>query len=501
MRLFRVKIRADFTIQTDFALGIYMQNIVQDNAQPNQPTILQKIVQDKAIWVVQKEQAFPLSEFQHKIVKSDHDFYAALAKGTHQEPAYILECKKASPSKGLIRAEFDLDSIAQVYKNYAAAISVLTDEQYFQGDFRYIDQVKRQTTQPILCKDFMISAYQVYLARFYNADAILLMLSVVNDETYRELATLAHELGMGVLTETSTEAEFERALALGAKVIGVNNRDLHTLTIDMNRIVRLVEKYQAQISADVCLISESGINDHQQVKNIKPYVHAFLIGSSLMGSADLNNAVRAVIFGENKVCGLTRVQDVKAVYEQGALYGGLIFAEGSPRQLSLRQAQELVVNAPLRYVGVFQNQAVEFVEKMAKQLELFAVQLHGSEDEQYIAELAEKLGSKTQIWKALSVDVEVENLEFNDNPQIARYVLDSKVGNQQGGTGKTFNWALIPETLKQKALLAGGIGTENIEQALAQGCVGLDLNSGVESAKGVKDLQKLTACFGKIIQA
>ncbi|STY61152.1 Tryptophan biosynthesis protein TrpCF [Mannheimia haemolytica] len=159
------------------------------------------------------------------------------------------------------------------------------------------------------------------------------------------------------------------------------------------------------------------------------------------------------------------------------------------------------MNAPLRYVGVFQNQAVEFVEKMAKQLELFAVQLHGSEDEQYIAELAEKLGSKTQIWKALSVDVEVENLEFNDNPQIARYVLDSKVGNQQGGTGKTFNWALIPETLKQKALLAGGIGTENIEQALAQGCVGLDLNSGVESAKGVKDLQKLTACFGKIIQA
>lgn len=467
----------------------------------NQPTILQKIVQDKAVWVEQKQKTFPLSEFQHKIVKSDRDFYAALAKGTHQEPVYILECKKASPSKGLIRAEFDLDAIAQVYKNYATAISVLTDEQYFQGDFRYIDQVKQQTTQPILCKDFMISAYQVYLARFYNADAILLMLSVVDDATYRELADLAHSLGMGVLTETSNEAEFERALALGAKVIGVNNRDLHTLTIDMNRIVELVEEYREQIPSDVCLISESGINDHNQVKHIKPYVHAFLIGSSLMGNTDLNNAVRAVVFGENKVCGLTRVQDVKAVYELGALYGGLIFAEGSPRQLSLRQAQELVVNAPLRYVGVFQNQAVEFVEKIAKQLELFAVQLHGSEDEAYIATLTEKLGGKTQIWKALSVDIEAESLEFQDNPQVARYVLDSKIGSQQGGTGKTFDWALIPDTLKQNALLAGGINVENIKAALAQGCLGVDLNSGVESAKGIKDLSKLTACFEKIIRA
>ncbi|MEG9481180.1 bifunctional indole-3-glycerol-phosphate synthase TrpC/phosphoribosylanthranilate isomerase TrpF [Mannheimia sp. HC-2023] len=474
---------------------------MQNTDSTNQPTILQKIVQDKAIWVEQKQQDFPLSEFQHKIVKSDRDFYAQLAKGSHQEPAYILECKKASPSKGLIRAEFDLDSISAVYKNYASVISVLTDEQYFQGDFRYIDQVKRQTTQPILCKDFMISPYQVYLARFYNADAILLMLSVVDDETYRELSSLAHELGMGVLTETSTEAEFERALALGAKVIGVNNRDLHTLTIDMNRIVRLVEKYQDHIPADVCLVSESGINDHNQVKRIKPYVNAFLIGSSLMGNADLNNAVRAVVFGENKVCGLTRVQDVKAVYKLGALYGGLIFAEGSPRQLSLRQAQELVVNAPLRYVGVFQDQAVEFVEKIAKQLELFAVQLHGSEDDGYIAELAEKLGDQTQIWKALSVDIEAENVEFENNPHVARYVLDSKVANRQGGTGKTFNWALIPETLKQKSLLAGGINAENIETALAQGCLGVDLNSGVESAKGVKDLEKLTACFTKIIHA
>ncbi|WGE34871.1 bifunctional indole-3-glycerol-phosphate synthase TrpC/phosphoribosylanthranilate isomerase TrpF [Actinobacillus genomosp. 1] len=467
----------------------------------HQPTILQKIVQDKAIWVENKQKAFPLSQFQQQIVTADRDFYAALAKASHQVPAYILECKKASPSKGLIRAEFDLDAIAQVYKHYASVISVLTDEQYFQGDFRYIDQVKRQTTQPILCKDFMISPYQVYLARYSNADAILLMLSVVDDETYRTLADLAHSLGMGVLTETSTDKEFERALALGAKVIGVNNRDLHTLTVDMNRIVRLVEKYQEQIPADVRLISESGIYDHTQVKAIKPFAHAFLIGSSLMGSTDLNNAVRSVIFGENKVCGLTRTQDVKSVYENGFLYGGLIFAENSPRQLSLRQAQELVVNAPLRYVGVFQNQAVEFVEKMAKQLELYAVQLHGSEDESYIAELSVKLAGKTQIWQAISVDVQAETAVYQDNPLVARYILDSKHGTQQGGTGKVFDWNIIPIELKQKAMLAGGISAENIEQALAQDCLGVDLNSGVEQHKGVKDLAKITACAEKILKA
>lgn len=467
----------------------------------NQPTILQKIIQDKAIWVENKQKEFPLSQFQHQIVPSDRDFYARLASASHQIPAYILECKKASPSKGLIRAEFDLDMIAQVYNNYATVISVLTDEQYFQGDFRYIDQVKRQTSQPILCKDFMISPYQVYLARYSNADAILLMLSVVDDDTYRTLADLAHTLGMGVLTETSTDEEFERALALGAKVIGVNNRDLHTLTIDMNRIVRLVEKYQDHIPSDVRLISESGIYHHTQIKAIKPFAHAFLIGSSLMGSDDLNNAVRSVIFGENKVCGLTRVSDVKAVYQQGFLYGGLIFADNSPRQLSLRQAQELVVNAPLRYVGVFQNQAVEFVEKIAKQLELYAVQLHGSENASYISALSERLAGKTQIWQAISVDVQADTFAYQDNSLVARYILDSREGIQQGGTGKVFNWQLIPREIKQKAILAGGISDENIDQALAQGCLGVDLNSGVEQTKGVKDLGKITACAQKILNA
>lgn len=475
--------------------------ITQDFSKPLETaTVLQKIVLDKAEWVKNKEAEFPLSEFEKNIQKSDRTFYDALAKGTHQKPAYILECKKASPSKGLIRSEFKPTEIAQIYKNYANAISVLTDEKYFQGDFAYIKQVRDVVTQPVLCKDFMISEYQVYLARYHQADAILLMLSVVNDETYRILADLAHSLGMGVLTETSNEEEFERALALGAKIIGVNNRNLHDLSVDLNRVVTLTSRYADRIPADVRIISESGIYHHQQVRELQHVAHGFLIGSSLMGSPDLNNAVREVIFGENKVCGLTRAQDVKTVYESGALYGGLIFVENSKRCVSLRQAQELVTAAPLRFVGVFQNQDIDFIVKIAQQLQLYAVQLHGDETTEFITALRAELPESIRIWKAISVDVTHQSaVVFDAVSAIDRFVFDSQSGTRQGGTGETFDWSLIPAQLKHKILLAGGINSNNIDTALAQHCVGVDLNSGVESAPGVKDAEKVRSIFKAIL--
>ena len=477
--------------------------ITQDFTKPiDSATVLQKIVLDKAQWVKAKETEFPLSQFKENLQKSDRSFYEALAKGTHQKPAYILECKKASPSKGLIRAEFNLEEIANVYKHYASAVSVLTDEKYFQGNFEFLPLVRDIVSQPVLCKDFMISEYQVYLARYYQADAILLMLSVVNDETYRVLADLAHSLGMGVLTETSNEEEFERALALGAKIIGVNNRNLHDLTVDLNRVVELTEKYANRIPADVRIISESGIYNHKQIRQLQKVAHGFLIGSSLMGNQDLNNAVRSVIFGENKVCGLTRAQDVKIVYENGALYGGLIFAEHSKRCVSLRQAQELVTAAPLRFVGVFQNQEIDFIVKIASQLQLYAVQLHGVETKAFITTLRQQLPKNTQIWKAISVNTEAQSaVNFTDDLNVDRYIFDSKTANQQGGTGKTFDWSLIPENLKHKIILAGGISPNNVEQAIQQNCLGLDLNSGVESSAGVKGEEKVRLVFEKIFNS
>lgn len=194
--------------------------------------VLVKIVNDKYQWIEERKAKQPLASFHPLLTRSERDFYQALSG---DNTVFILECKKASPSKGLIREEFDLDYIASVYGEYASAISVLTDEKYFQGRFEFLPQVRAQVAQPVLCKDFMVDPYQVYLARHYQADAILLMLSVLNDDQYRELAAVAHDLGMGVLTEVSNEQELKRAVDLQAKVIGINNRNLRDLTTDLNR--------------------------------------------------------------------------------------------------------------------------------------------------------------------------------------------------------------------------------------------------------------------------
>ncbi|MBE2894071.1 bifunctional indole-3-glycerol-phosphate synthase TrpC/phosphoribosylanthranilate isomerase TrpF [Spirabiliibacterium falconis] len=464
-----------------------MTNTYLNPALHQQATILQKIVADKQRWITTREARQPLSEFQSQLTPSDRDFYAALTP--KPQPHFILECKKASPSKGLIRADFDPTEIARVYKDYANAISVLTDEHFFQGDFAFIAQVRSVAPQPILCKDFMISEYQVYLARFSQADAILLMLSVLSDEGYTALSTLAHRLGMGVLTEVANAPELERALALNAKVIGINNRDLHDLSVDLTRTPPLA----ARIPDDRTIVSESGIYTHQQVRQLQRDVNAFLIGSSLMGSEDLQSAVRSVIFGENKVCGLTRPQDARCAFDAGALYGGLIFAEKSPRALSLRQAQEVATAAPLRYVGVFQNQSIEFIVRLASQLGLYAVQLHGNEDRTFIAELRAQLPDAIQIWKAVSISPDDTQLCLDHSPHIDRIVCDSQISTQQGGTGHTFDWSLLPEKGKQRIMLAGGINLENGQRAADIGCLGLDINSGVETSPGVKDCKKVTA--------
>ncbi|HAP81687.1 MAG TPA: bifunctional indole-3-glycerol phosphate synthase/phosphoribosylanthranilate isomerase, partial [Enterobacteriaceae bacterium] len=262
-------------------------------------TVLAKIVADKAIWVEARKAQQPLASFQNDIVPSERHFYDAL-RGART--AFILECKKASPSKGVIRDDFDPARIAEVYKHHASAISVLTDEKYFQGSFDFLPIVSQIAPQPVLCKDFIIDAYQIYLARFYQADACLLMLSVLDDEQYRQLAAVAHSLNMGVLTEVSNEEELERAIALEAKVVGINNRDLRDLSIDLDRTRQLAPR----LGAGVTVISESGINNYAQVRELSHFASGFLIGSALMGQDDLNAAVRSVLLGENKVCGLTR---------------------------------------------------------------------------------------------------------------------------------------------------------------------------------------------------
>ncbi|MCW9688629.1 bifunctional indole-3-glycerol-phosphate synthase TrpC/phosphoribosylanthranilate isomerase TrpF [Proteus terrae] len=447
-------------------------------------TVLNAIVKDKAEYLIVRKANQPLSEFVHQIEPSTRSFYQAL---TQPNTVFILECKKASPSKGLIRADFDPATIAKIYQPYAAAISVLTDEKYFQGSFDYLRQVSQAVHQPVLCKDFIIDEYQIYLARFYQADAILLMLSVLDDEQYRALSAVAHQLNMGVLTEVSTEEERQRAINLNAKVIGINNRDLRDLSIDLARTQQLSQG----LPQDAIVISESGIHTHQQVQELSQYANGFLVGSALMSQDNIDQAVRALVLGKHKVCGLTRTQDVKAVYQAGAYYAGLIFAEKSPRKVTLSQAQELIIQAPLAFVGVFQNQPIELICDYAEKLNLSAIQLHGQEDAQFIEQLHQKIQPNCEIWQAINM---ANHTDIHPIALVNKYVLD----NGMGGTGTTFNWQKIPNTLREKALLAGGLNSENCLDAVKTGCIGLDFNSGVESAPGIKDKQRLNQVFAQL---
>ncbi|WP_200550834.1 bifunctional indole-3-glycerol-phosphate synthase TrpC/phosphoribosylanthranilate isomerase TrpF [Kosakonia sp. LAM2021] len=444
-------------------------------------TVLAKIVADKAVWVAARKEQQPLASFQNDVEPSTRRFYDAL-QGTRT--AFILECKKASPSKGVIRNDFDPARIAAIYKHHASAISVLTDEKYFQGSFDFLPIVSAIAPQPILCKDFIIDAYQIYLARHYQADACLLMLSVLDDEQYRQLAAVAHSLNMGVLTEVSNEEELQRAIALEAKVVGINNRDLRDLSIDLNRTRELAPR----LGTGVTVISESGINTYAQVRELSHFANGFLIGSALMSHDDLDAAVKRVLLGENKVCGLTRPQDAQAAHQAGAIYGGLIFVASSPRAVTQAQAQTVMQAAPLQYVGVFRNAAPEEVVAKVNALNLVAVQLHGEEDQAYIDSLRERLPAKTQIWKALSVG---DNLPERRFQQVDKYVFD----NGQGGSGKSFDWSLLAGEPLDNVILAGGLSADNCVQAAKTGCAGLDFNSGVESEPGIKDASKLASVF------
>jgi indole-3-glycerol phosphate synthase/phosphoribosylanthranilate isomerase len=448
--------------------------------------VLVKIVKDKAIWVAERKQQQPLARFEADLTPSDRCFYQAL---TSDHSVFILECKKASPSKGLIRPDFNPEAIATAYRPYANAISVLTDEKYFQGSFDFLPQVRNAVHQPVLCKDFMIDPYQVHLARHYGADAILLMLSVLDDAEYKVLADIAHQYKMGVLTEVSNNEELERAVKLDAKVIGINNRNLRDLSTDLNRTKALAPK----LPQDRIIISESGIYTNQQVRDLANYANGFLIGSSLMAQDNIDRAARRMILGDNKVCGLTSAADAVAVQQAGSVYGGLIFVEKSPRYVTPEHARNITTAAPLLYVGVFQNHTIEQVVATASQLSLFAVQLHGNEDQAYVSELRQQLPAAIEIWKAYGVSDEMPTrLEMDVN----RHLFDAKVGEQLGGTGTSFDWRSLTDT--SDLMLAGGINPDNAKHAASLGCLGLDLNSGVESSPGQKDSTKLQQAFAQI---
>lgn len=446
-----------------------------------QDKILETIVAAKYKWVANRKKLQPLESFFHQVHPSTRSFYQALS-GTRT--SFILECKQTSPSKGIIRTDFDPLAIAGVYRHYSSAVSVLTEEKYFQGSFDFLRQVRQTVGQPILCKDFIIDPWQIYLARFYQADAILLMLSVLDDDTYHTLTSVAHSLSMGVLTEILNNTERERAIALKAQVVGINNRDLRDLSIDLNRTRTL----GPGLPAGVTVISESGMKQNRLIHELSYYVNGFLIGSALMAELELMLAVNRVLLGENKVCGFTRAADARASLDAGVLYGGIIFVLGSPRHVK-NNCCTVIAGAALRYIGVFFDAPMSKITAKARALSLAAVQLHGSEDKTYINAIRQSLPIDCRIWKALN---NISNtILARKLAQVERYLID----NGGGGSGQPFDWLLLNDAVLNNIMLAGGLSVDNCVAATSFSCVGLDYNSGVEISPGIKDHNKLATVF------
>lgn len=249
--------------------------------------ILQKILATKQQEVALAQQHIPLSEMQQLAHEASpvRDFVGAIrAKHAAGAPAIIAEIKKASPSKGLIRADFQPAQHAQDYeKAGAACLSVLTDEKYFQGSPDYLRQAREAVSLPVLRKDFMIDKYQIYQARAWGADAILLIAAALDETTLLHLEKVAHDLGMAVLLELHDESELAKCTKMTTPLRGVNNRNLRTFEVDLQQTVQLLPHLR-----DFIPITESGIHHKKDVDFMREHgVNTFLIGESFMRADDI----------------------------------------------------------------------------------------------------------------------------------------------------------------------------------------------------------------------
>ncbi|ESA34337.1 indole-3-glycerol phosphate synthase [Leptolyngbya sp. Heron Island J] len=258
--------------------------------------ILEKIVWHKETEVQRLREKTPLAELQRQVLTAAPplDFAAALRNG-NTTPAVIAEVKKASPSKGVIREDFDPVAIATTYEQGGAAcLSVLTDQKFFQGSFEYLTQVRQAVQLPLLCKEFIIYPYQIYLARKHGADAILLIAAILSDKDLGYFTRIANALGMAALVEVHTAEELDRVLALEPiKILGVNNRNLEDFSVSLDTTRDLLARASTYDKfGEILFVSESGIHQPGDVAKVADAgAQAILVGESLMRQSDPGAAI------------------------------------------------------------------------------------------------------------------------------------------------------------------------------------------------------------------
>ncbi|MGK7921394.1 MAG: indole-3-glycerol phosphate synthase TrpC [Trichodesmium sp.] len=278
--------------------SVEMGNLRYEVAVPNSKpqNILEEIVWHKEKEVDYLREQQPLVELKKKInlMPPPLDFLATLSTGKTQ-PAVIAEVKKASPSKGVIREDFQPINIAKAYQeNNATCISVLTDKKFFQGGFENLTNIRANVDLPLLCKDFLIYPYQIYLARVSGADAVLLIAAILSDQDLKYFIKIVNALGMTALVEVHTLEELDRVLQIdGVKLVGINNRNLTDFSVDLQTTCKLMEARNKELEKlGILVVSESGIHTSQDIEIVKNAgVNAVLIGESLIKKDDPGTAL------------------------------------------------------------------------------------------------------------------------------------------------------------------------------------------------------------------
>jgi len=454
-------------------------------------------------------------------------FLAALRRGRRrgidgrESPALIGELKKASPSKGLIRPDFDPAGLAAQYRlGGASALSVLTDEPFFQGRPEYLAQAREGSGLPVLRKDFLVDPYQVHEARALGADAVLLIAAALEGDRLAGMLHLAWRLDLDALVEVHDRTELERALAAGARLLGINNRDLRTFRTDL----RVTEELTALAPPGVLVVSESGIHTRDDLLRVaEAGACAALVGEGLMRHDDVASATASLLGrGDGvpdpvrpwvKVCGHTGPESLRAATAAGASAIGFVFAP-SRRQVRPGQARELSRDLPawVERVGVFAAGAatgaeVNEIVEVVREAGLTGVQLHGCQGPDPVAQVRQTLprGVRVIAGVAVSGPEDLAGLPTLVAAGADAILLDAAVPGRLGGTGRRFDWSLAGRARlmlgsRVPLYLAGGLTPENAGEALRQsGADGLDVSSGVET-DGVKDPARIRA-FMEAVQA
>lgn len=459
---------------------------------------LERIVALTKTDLEERKRLLPLEEVQRLAVAqpTPRDLLEALRPGSKKGVRLIAEVKRASPSKGILAPYLDPVGLARTYEaNGAAAISVLTEPHFFLGAPEYLAAIKRTVSVPVLRKDFIIDEYQVFEARMWGADAILLICAILDDTQLCHLLKVAHDLRMRCLVEVHTANEAQRAVSAGAVIIGVNSRDLVTFQMNPN----LTRELRPLIPEDRVVVAESGIHSAADTRRLARYdVQAMLVGESLVVSQDIAIQMRILLEGANesvqvKICGLFTVEQLHAAIDAGADMLGLMFYEPSPRYIEPKVAHELLKKfddgriAP-DIVGVFVNKETSFVNDVAEEVGLHIVQLHGNEPPEFCLQI------KRPVIKGLRLSSTADQGLIESYGETSwRILLDTPTA-KWGGTGETHDWDLARSVAQQMPiLLAGGLTPENVAEAIQHVRPwGVDVSSGVETNR-VKDAEKMRA--------